>query len=526
LGILSACLHVGIEIQAGPVALDTNLQIRLVLNATNSSQNVRIAKDPRNNQLYYLKINGDIYSVNLQSGSGSTSTKVYSSANHGLSSSVEGLAIGPDGTIYVLGNDTTNTSLTFARISKGVPNVTGARTWSLLAKTEPYPRSATAFDHLYNGLIVSPDGQYLYVNCGSRTDHGEVQSNGGLYPNLRDSPLTAKIIRLPTSGSNLVLTNDLNVLRQAGYVFAEGTRNAFDFGFAPNGDLFSTDNGPDRDMSESLYWLRSGLHYGFPWHMGGTDNPQQFPAYDPSTDKLLDSRYIAVQSGYYHNDPTFPPPPTNFADPVINLGPDASNYRDPVDGSIQDASSLGQTLSTFTAHRSPLGLVFDTLGAMAAPYFNHGFVLSWTQGDPTGNTVAGPFNDASQDMLDLNLTKLGDTNYQATVTRIVGGFSNPIDAEVIGNRIYVIEYGGGQGIWEITFPPISPSIVITEPSLDVSGAFGFNVTATPGLDYEIDASSNLLTWSAVTNFISASNPFHFSETAASDCCRFYRVAQR
>jgi hypothetical protein len=279
-------------------------------------------------------------------------------------------------------------------------------------------------------------------------------------------------------------------------------------------------------MSESLYWLRSGAHYGFPWRMGGTDNPQQFPTYDPTTDKLLDSRFIAVKSGYYHNDPTFPPPPTNFADPVINLGPDADSYRDPLDGSIQDASNLGQTLSTFTAHRSPLGLVFDQVGAMADPFHNHGFVVSWTQGDPTGNTVAGPFNDASQDMLDLNMTKLGNTNYQATITRIVGGFSNPIDAEIIGNRIYAIEYSGSQGIWEITFPPISPTIIINDPALDVSGTFGFNVTATPGLMYEIDTSSNLVTWASVTNFITSSNPFQFSEPAASVCCRFYRVLQR
>src|SRR5215471_12305389 len=79
---------------SAPVVLNTNLQIRLVLSTSVASQSVRIAKDPRNNQLYYLKINGDIYQVNLQPGAGSTSTKVYSSANHGLSSSVEGLAIG------------------------------------------------------------------------------------------------------------------------------------------------------------------------------------------------------------------------------------------------------------------------------------------------------------------------------------------------------------------------------------------------------------------------------------------------
>src|SRR6267154_4645911 len=127
--------------QSAPVLLNTNLQIRLVMNTTNSSgqNSVRLAKDPRNNQLYYLKINGDIYRVTLQPGSGSTSTKVYSATDHGLSSSVEGLAIGPDGTIYVLGNNNTNTSMTYARIGKGVPNGSGVRTWSLLAQTQPYP---------------------------------------------------------------------------------------------------------------------------------------------------------------------------------------------------------------------------------------------------------------------------------------------------------------------------------------------------------------------------------------------------
>jgi hypothetical protein len=515
-------------VQSAPVLLNTNLQIRLVMNTTNSSgqNSVRLAKDPRNNQLYYLKINGDIFRVNLQPGNGSTSVKVYSATDHGLNSSVEGLAIGPDGAIYVLGNITTNSSMTYARISKGVPNISGVRIWTTLAKTEPYPRSQTAFDHLYNGIIVSPDGQYLYVNAGSRTDHGEVQSTGGIYPNLRDVPLTAKIFRLPASGSNLVLTNDITALTQAGYLFAEGVRNSFDFGFAANGDLFATENGPDRDMSEELNWIRPGMHFGFPWRMGGGDNPQQFPTYDPSTDKLLDPRYIAVASGYYHNDPTFPPPPTNFAEPVINLGPDADSYRDPADGSVKDASSLGQTVSTFTAHRSPLGLVFDTMGAMAPPFQTHGFMLSWTPGDPNGTSVAGPFKDASADMVDLNLTKLGNTNYQTTVTRIIGSFSNPIDAEIVGNRIYAIEYGGNQGLWEVTFPAAQTAVVLSAPSVQTNGAFRFSVAGTPGLTYEIDASSNLLNWLSVTSLISTISPFQFSDQAATNSPHlFYRAIQ-
>src|SRR5258708_25360036 len=168
--------------------------------------------------------------------------------------------------------------------------------------------------------------------------------------------------------------------------------------------------------------------------------------------------FYAVSSGRYHNDPTFPPPPTNFTDPVINLGPDADEYRSATNGLIYNASAQGLPLQSFTAHRSPLGLVFDTIGALAPPFQYHGFVLGWTPGDPTGDSVAGPFDDPGQDMSDMDLTKLGNTNYEMRVTRIVGGFSNPIDAEIISNKVYMIEYGGNQGLWEITFQPAaSPS---------------------------------------------------------------------
>ena len=408
-----------------------------------------------------------------------------------------------------------------------MPDSTGARVWSLLAQTEPYPRSRTAFDHLMSGLAVSPDGNFLYVNSGSRTDHGEIESTGGIYPNLRETGLTAKILRVPASGSNLILTNDLDALRRAGYVFAEGTRNAFSLAFAPNGDLFATDNGPDRDMSDELNWIRAGQHFGFPWRMGGAANPQQFPGYNPATDLLLDSRYVAVSGGTYQNDPTFPPPPTNFFEPVINIGPDADSYRDPSDGSIKDASSLGQTINTFTAHRSPLGLVFDAAAAMAPPYQQHGFMLSWNPGDPTGNSVAGPFMDPSQDLVDLNLTKIG-TNYLARVTRIAGGFSNPIDAAIISNKIYVVEYGGSQGVWEITFPAATaapPRIAISQPTLLPGGPFSFYFNTVAGQTYQILTSTNLLDWSVGALVMTTNSTFQFVEpNPANFQNRFYKVA--
>ncbi|WP_414571140.1 PQQ-dependent sugar dehydrogenase [Nostoc sp. CCY 9925] len=437
-------------VHAAPEALRSDIKIRNIVNTKSISPSVRIAKDPRNNTLYYLKRNGEIYRVNLAS---STTTLVYNFSNHKVGET-QGMAIGPNGTIYLVGNGNVANDQTKAVIVKGVINSnTGQRIWSVLAKSAAYPKSKTAYDHRFNGVVVSADGNFIYINSGSRTDHGEVQTAGGLYPNTREVGLTACIIRLPTNGQNLFLANNRATLKSAGYIFAEGIRNTFDMAFAPNGDLFGAENGPDRDMSEELNWLRQGFHYGFPWRIGGTDNPQQYPNYNPANDRLLNPKFSAVIKGYYYNDPTFPPRPNiTLTESIPNFGPDADSYRDPQNGQIKDASVLGQSLSTFTTHRSPLGLVFDIQGAMSPEFNKDGFVLGWTPGDPVGETVAGPFKDPSQDLLHLNLTKVGTTNYKLEARRIVQGFSNPIDAEIISNKIYVLEYGGDQGIWEVTMP--------------------------------------------------------------------------
>ena len=109
---VSVLFLLGVQgVQTAPIAINTNLVIRLIMTTTNSSgaDSIRIAKDPRNDQLYYLKYNGDIYQISLKPGSGtSTSARVYSSADHGITDSAQGMAIGSDGTIYIVGDDSTN----------------------------------------------------------------------------------------------------------------------------------------------------------------------------------------------------------------------------------------------------------------------------------------------------------------------------------------------------------------------------------------------------------------------------------
>ena len=488
--------------QLDPDNLPADVPIDDILAATS------LGRDPTTDIRYALKTNGDITLV--------PSGTVYTTADHGFSRP-SALFIDADGTFYILKRIDLS-GYNIATITKGeVDPSSSERTWFTLAETAPYERCDCIFNHEVNGLVVSPDNRSLFINSGSRTDHGEVQDGNRAFPDLRETALTSVVLRVPTDAHDLVLPNNRDALRAQGFLFAEGLRNSYDLAFAPNGDLFAAENGPDRDMAEELNWLREGHHYGFPWRMGLEDTPQQFPDYDPASDFLLPARFTAVREGYYHNDPTYPPPPRDFTDPVINLGPDADAYRDPADGQIKDASEEGVRFATFTAHRSPLGLVFDTDNALDEPFKGDGFVLSWTEGDPDGDDIAGPFNDPSEDLLHLDLAKVGD-NYEARVSRIVGGFSNPIDAEIIGNRIYVIEWGGGRGLWEIVLPQATTETAVAEAEGVVPAEFAlaqnfpnpFNASTTIafqlGLPSQVELAIYSISGQRVRTLISGSLP--------------------
>ena len=426
----------------GPVLLSEGISLRKVMEV--GPNYIRLVRNPVDGDVYLLDSAGAIYRI---SDISATASRDQVASLREIKGQPTGMAFGPDGILYAVLNTKVDENKTQVVVRKGVPNDQGRFTWETLASSEPYPLSDTYFDHLYNGIVVSLDGKWIYINGGSRTDHGEVEDNAGAFPDTRDVALTARILRIPTSASELVLPNDEEALTAQGLILARGTRNAYDMAFAPNGDLFAIDNGPDADYPDELNWIREGLHYGFPWRFGTQDNPQRFPDYDPTKDLHLQSGFWAVDHGFYHNDPGFPQPPGAFTDPVVNLGPDAMKYRGD-DGQEYDAGKQGKTLSTFTPHISPLGLVFATEPEMPAQWRSEGdtfsaFLLSW-------GAAGGTLSYQGQDLLHLQLTKKGD-NYEVSTTEIARDFQNPIDAVLIENHLYVLEYGGNGAIWELTF---------------------------------------------------------------------------
>jgi hypothetical protein len=438
------------------MSLHPDVTIERLLGA--GSNPVRLVKDPVDNSLYLLKTNGEINFVDLEEG---TLQRLYRSTNHTLREA-QGLAIDSDGTMYVSGFRASGNTQT-ATVMRGVIDASGERAWSQVATTEPFELSDSWYNHRVNDVAISPDGRFLFVNSGSRTEHGEVQDNNGAFPGLRETGLTAIMLRLPIDGEDILLPNDREALRDGGYLFAEGLRNSFSVAFAPNGDLFATENGPNRDMPEELNWIREGHHYGFPWRMGRLDTPQQFSGYDPTSDPLLLRSQRNAGNGLYADDPDYPPPPRQFTDPVLNIGPDADKFRDPESGEVRDASDEGVALATFTTHRSPLGLVFDTENALGGEFQGAGFVLAWNGGS---NDLISPLGDPGQDLCLLKLRREGE-GYTTTVTQTVVGFVNPIDAELIGNTMYVVEHGGSRGLFRIEFPA-AITAVLGEESLPQS----------------------------------------------------------
>jgi hypothetical protein len=177
----------------------------------------------------------------------------------------------------------------------------------------------------------------------------------------------------------------------------------------------------------------------------------QSPTYDPGDDPRLHEGFFGTDEGLYYADPDLASGrPTTVEDPILNRGPDADFFRNPDTGNVDEASALGTKMATFTGHRSMLGLTYDRTQALCSDYRGDGFISSWGSALPVDDMP-----DANgQDLHHLDIIEVGDT-FEIAATRLVTGFSRPIDSILIDNRLYVLEFArmapSGR-IIELTFP--------------------------------------------------------------------------
>lgn len=478
--MVSCSLNVMIAFgQSNPVALVPDVQVDFVTMVPPFCG--RIAIDPVSGAVIYAEIPGNIHEVTFPGGQVKDSV-IFTTTDHHVTT-VYGMAF-HDSTLYLVGNEPIDTIYKFGLVIRGKLLNNGTRVWDTVAVTEYYPAGNTTFDHGFGGIVPTPSGDSLIICSGSRSDHGEEENNGGLFPGVREVPLTSAAFCIAANSKNLVLPADSAAL--APYLFADGLRNTFDLAYTPDGDLLGCENSGERDDPEEINWILKGKHYGFPWVMGGNYNPQQYPGYDPDTDIMLNKNRYGYKNGFFHNDPAFPPPPLDLVvtPGISNYGPDADYFRDTTTGIIMQAGDLGIALHSFTAHRSPIGLVFDYEDALAAAYNGDGFMLGYQyEGDSAGNRLSGQTGtilDPSQDLVHLKLEKnSGGDNYNAYAKRIVGGFVRPVDACIIQNVIYVLEYSNKNNmaaIWKVTLPAKETVIDNLNHAKDFVGVYPNPVT--------------------------------------------------
>lgn len=110
--------------------------------------------------------------------------------------------------------------------------------------------------HQVQNLTFGPDGK-LYVSVGDAYDEPAAQDT---------STMVGKVLRMNPDGS----IPDDNPYQDA-YTYAYGLRNAFDLAFNADGELYLTDNGPDK--SDELNRIEAGENYGWPNTIGDRDDP-------------------------------------------------------------------------------------------------------------------------------------------------------------------------------------------------------------------------------------------------------------
>ncbi|WP_341225184.1 PKD domain-containing protein [uncultured Arcticibacterium sp.] len=464
------------SISAGnPVSLKSDVSVQANYSYVENNS-VRIVYDSVNQVFYTNTFGGDIYRIRVINGVPQYRELFIPSSQH-LINRMQGLMF-YNSALYIVGNEADDANKRGrGRVIKVSFDSNGNnKAFTYMLGTEYYASSTTLFDHAFSAITLNAAKDSLYIASGSRTDHGEVKDVGGMYPNLRDEPLTTKIFAIPITANNIYLLNDETWLQNSGYIYCEGVRNEFDMALNAKGELFGVENMGDRDDPEELNLLKRGKHYGFPWRMGGNITPQQFTPYDPSTDKLLPSNLGFPE--VFHNDSTFPVAPNiAFEEPIPSIGPDANWVRNPVSGVFEQKD----TITTFTSHRSPLGFNIDVDSVLAYPYNASGFVLAYTEGNgPSGylNSV-----DPGADLCQIKfLTDQNTGKYIVQVIRLVKDFDRVVDAVLVGTEMYVLEETGH--IHKVSFQALQAPVPSFTSVIDEECKLKVNFTTTSIENYE------------------------------------------
>lgn len=344
----------------------------------------RLISDHKGKALYALCFNGDVLKIDIATGT--IIQILWGSQYLDLKlgeTFIVGATLDSQNRLYIVSNqrnesvNPVNSEVIIyrtTRTEKGEP-----------ANPQPWFRTSypwgTGNHHAVGHIAFGPDG-YLYVNSGSRTDSNDAGDDPKI-AKIGETPLTACMWRFDPKSDRPELE-----------IYARGLRNNYGFCWNDKGEMFGTENGPNRDAPEELNQIERGKHYGFPYFF--SDMSEKLYPYTPD-----------------------PPSGQQFELPVANLGP--------------DAGFNGKPRYTFDPHSSPAGIVF--LGNdFPRAYRGTFFIVRF------GILIEQP-KDFGFDLLQARLQKNAQGKYQATVKTILAPLARPLDIVQNGKgKLYIAEY--------------------------------------------------------------------------------------
>ncbi|MEM9418983.1 MAG: PQQ-dependent sugar dehydrogenase [Planctomycetota bacterium] len=274
---------------------------------------VRVTGDPTGRWLYVLSLRGMVERYDMQADQAElfADPKVYLSETEG-EVSVMGLCFDDQQRMYLVVNvrdEDVDPIMHHVTIYRSIPIEHGGELGPELTPwvEVSYPWGGHQFNHGVAHIRQGSDGM-MYVGSGSRTDADEDFDE----PNVADGgevELTSCIWRIdPNSGEPQI------------EIYAQGLRNAFGFDWDAGGNLWASENGPNKNPPGELNVVEAGKHYGFPYRFSDwEENPYE---------------HVGA-----------PPADLKFEPPVINQGP----------AGIGEAA---ESLATFEAHSSPAGVAY------------------------------------------------------------------------------------------------------------------------------------------------------------------------
>ena len=133
---------------------------------------VRIVQDPVTKQIVYTTFNGSVYEIDKNRFGKPFSKLRFTLDDHGVSE-LQGIAFLGD-TMFLVGNIKVNKGKGTRGIGmRAIRSGKNKYEWTPFFITEEMGGNKTIFNHGFNATEISPDGKYVYVNSGARTDHGE-----------------------------------------------------------------------------------------------------------------------------------------------------------------------------------------------------------------------------------------------------------------------------------------------------------------------------------------------------------------